>query len=130
MKLFFLVALIHLGGCQKILPHLTEAWTNLFLPHSEECIAESGVDPIVADNVFHSVPVDVTDTLRCYFKCVVEKLNFLLPNQEFDVQKYYDVLPGFDKSVIKACVDSHVEETDICAKVFTISFCIMEIATL
>ncbi|KAF5296851.1 hypothetical protein FQA39_LY12369 [Lamprigera yunnana] len=130
MKLFFLVALIHLSGSQKILPHLTEAWTNVALPHSEECIAESGVDPIVAYNVFHSVPVDVTDNLRCYLKCVVEKLNFLLPNQEFDTQKYYDAAPDIDKSIIKECVDSHIEETDICAKVFTITLCIMQIATV
>ncbi|KAF5296850.1 hypothetical protein FQA39_LY12368 [Lamprigera yunnana] len=128
MRLLIMVVFFHFGCSQKILPHLAAFWTNITLPHTEECIAESSMDPLAVVDLFHNVPVDDSRALRCFFKCLSAKLNMLLPNGEFDVHKYYKVAPDFEKHIIEGCVDGHLDETDICDKAFVIAFCIMQVA--
>ncbi|KAF5296834.1 hypothetical protein FQA39_LY12352 [Lamprigera yunnana] len=126
MKILLLIFLyIGLGSTQQIPSHLASSWTDIASPFSEICIVESKVDPVVVANVFQNVPVDVEQSLRCYFKCLGEKMGLLLPSQQYDAEKFSQLLPHLTKAQVYDCIDDHASKTDICLKAYLATNCIM-----
>ncbi|KAF5296849.1 hypothetical protein FQA39_LY12367 [Lamprigera yunnana] len=124
-----LIVYLHVGLAQKIPSHLAIDWTDLVAPHSEKCIVETEVDANVARNIFHDVPVEIDRTLRCYFKCLLENMEFLLPNGQLVHEKFIGVLPDFEREIVEKCVDTYNPEKDFCDKAFLVSSCIMTVAS-
>ncbi|KAF5296842.1 hypothetical protein FQA39_LY12360 [Lamprigera yunnana] len=70
-----------------ISPEAIKLWENISRNHNDECISTTNIDPVVLKRIVYNRTVPNDRNVYCYLRCIYEKLDFLLPNGEFDEDK-------------------------------------------
>ncbi|KAF5296856.1 hypothetical protein FQA39_LY12374 [Lamprigera yunnana] len=125
IKLPLLILFLHVATSQKIPPLVQTFWTEGILPNAEDCIVESKVDRAKLNDVLTVVPLPFDQNLGCFFNCITKKLQFVLPNGEYDEAKFFVLLPEYERPHLRQCIHGHTHESHPCKKIFWVYSCLM-----
>ncbi|KAF5278883.1 hypothetical protein FQA39_LY18337 [Lamprigera yunnana] len=126
MKIIIFSFLCYSAAFTKDVPdehkELLAQWVNITTIHMTECSAKTGVEESEIINAFETMVYPDKQSLKCYFKCAYEKLNFLNADGNF-VMPMLLTLPGISESIILECIDHVANESDLCKKVYDAIVC-------
>ncbi|KAF5290767.1 hypothetical protein FQA39_LY14610 [Lamprigera yunnana] len=124
-KLFSLLSVICAVQSNHVPPSVLSSWKTLIAPHVDQCIEETKIDREVAKSAFmNSTPPDKV-VFGCYFKCIDEKLGFLLPGGQYNKQVMVEKINHLTDKMADKCIAKTKSESDDCHKVYNMAHCII-----
>ncbi|KAK4879581.1 hypothetical protein RN001_007727 [Aquatica leii] len=124
MKLVIVLSAIVWSAYSITIPLSTvKSWYDVTAPYQETCIQESDVDPDIARNMLliNTLPNEMH--MRCYLKCLHEKLNFYLPNGDLDKDLMVKTFDHVTPEIGDMCFAKFGSEPDHCLKSYRIVMC-------
>ncbi|KAF5279793.1 hypothetical protein FQR65_LT03324 [Abscondita terminalis] len=104
--------------------YIRQSWVKMIDPILALCISESRGNPT---NVFKSLMNTevVNDSgLKCFYKCVALKLNFMeATTGEFQEKEMLRQIEGLTPEMYKKCNNQVKDEVDLCKKSFDMYMC-------
>ncbi|KAF5287965.1 hypothetical protein FQR65_LT12142 [Abscondita terminalis] len=110
----------------KLSDELMDDWNMITSVYVEDCIQESGVDRIVATNIFKDRLLLDIEHMPCFLKCLFDRYDFLSNNGDINVDKWVKVVEHLDHDLADVCLERHVGETELCTKVHHLVKCLAE----
>ncbi|KAF5278888.1 hypothetical protein FQA39_LY18342 [Lamprigera yunnana] len=118
-RIFGVLCLLSVAFAQSDIIQQTAAkWLEIFTIHKTECLAESGAMESDIINSFASLQLpDDNYNLKCYFKCVYRKLDFIDPDGTFHIPNLKTIPDTFEEMIVD-CAREVANESDLCLKVY------------
>ncbi|KAK4879397.1 hypothetical protein RN001_007543 [Aquatica leii] len=101
-------------------------WKALADVNANECILESGANPIIAKQMFENHKLVDEEHIRCYFKCLALKNEIMSKDGVFFEDEVIKKIPHVTKEIAQRCITKGRTEKDICKKTYLVAFCITE----
>ncbi|KAK5645690.1 hypothetical protein RI129_004154 [Pyrocoelia pectoralis] len=123
ITLIFFIATVDL----KLSPEVIVDWENFHIPHFDECVKETNVDPMVARLMLRQLHLPDENEFHCYLKCIYQR-NQLLTSDESDLN--YDQLVNFihlSPELVDKCIKVAKSEVEICRKTYIFVKCFLEV---
>ncbi|KAK4879582.1 hypothetical protein RN001_007728 [Aquatica leii] len=123
MKLILILSVVWSAYSASLPPSVIQSWNNVVAPYQETCIQESEVDPDIARNMFVRSELPNEEHMRCYLKCLHEKLNFYLPNGDLDKDLMVKTFVHITPEIGDMCFAKFGSEPNHCLKSYRIAIC-------
>ncbi|KAF5296848.1 hypothetical protein FQA39_LY12366 [Lamprigera yunnana] len=114
------------ASTNRVPSDVIEIWNMLVKDHNDECIANTNVDPIKIKAILIEAKIPYEENILCYIKCVYEKMNFLLPNGEFNMDELLGKASYLTQESVENCKKIANPETDVCRKSYLFAHCVIE----
>ncbi|KAF5296843.1 hypothetical protein FQA39_LY12361 [Lamprigera yunnana] len=126
MKLFGLMVLLSLTSAADISPFALNIWNDLIKDFHDECVAISNANPEQAKSIVRDIAVLKDRSVHCYLKCLYEKIDFLLPNGEFNKNDVVYEAHHLGIEGSKKCAADANPEKDVCTKAYIFGKCVVD----
>ncbi|KAF5296846.1 hypothetical protein FQA39_LY12364 [Lamprigera yunnana] len=127
MKVLTLIFIIFgFASANKLPSDIIEIWNMLVTDENDDCIVNTNVDPIKIKAIFIEAKIPYEENILCYIKCVYEKMNFLLPNGDFNINELLNKAPYLTQESVENCKKIANPETDVCRKSYLFAHCVIE----
>ncbi|KAF5290636.1 hypothetical protein FQR65_LT01926 [Abscondita terminalis] len=108
-------------------PDSAKAWADLVSKYKTECLCATKADPAVVERWLYKYSFPNDACLKCFIKCVTEKLGLLNYDGSVNVDANLaldSVIPKMSANMTYSCTNKTANVSDICEKAFQYSFCI------
>ncbi|KAK4873495.1 hypothetical protein RN001_015524 [Aquatica leii] len=99
-------------------------FTVVFRPHVSFCECETGVNVALVGRFFQNKEFSNDACLRCFFKCLLQKMEFLRYDGTISVADIILKLEISEEPILH-CVSQVQNETDLCIKAFLFLKCLL-----
>ncbi|KAK5642786.1 hypothetical protein RI129_008953 [Pyrocoelia pectoralis] len=109
----------------KVPSQYQKSWDAAASPYKQECIEETGVNKSYADRLFLYSEYHDDDNLKCYLKCLCERLEIVnISSGTWNKNEILKHISGVTDEIYKTCSDETQDESLLCQKCFDLSKCI------
>ncbi|KAK4877452.1 hypothetical protein RN001_009958 [Aquatica leii] len=106
--------------------YMRQSWLKVTDPIRTACICESGVNPTIALKSVLNTEVPNNPCLKCFFKCLAIKLNFMeATTGDFLKYELLRQVEGMTTEIFDKCNDKIKSEEDLCKKAFNMYMCLV-----
>ncbi|KAF5287966.1 hypothetical protein FQR65_LT12143 [Abscondita terminalis] len=105
---------------------LMDDWNYLTSLYADECIEESGINPMVKTTIFKDRLLLDIEHMPCFLKCLFEKYQILSNTGDIDVDIWVTVVKHLDHDLADLCLQRNAGESEICTKIHHIVQCLAE----
>ncbi|XP_031345822.1 uncharacterized protein LOC116172703 [Photinus pyralis] len=126
MNAVILLCFIMTAVEMNIRPEVIVDWENYHIPYFDECVEETGVDPMIPRLMFRQVNLPDEEDFHCYMKCIFERNNWMTSDGE-DIN--YETLAEavhVTPELIETCRTVADLESEICRKVYLVTKCAVD----
>ncbi|KAK4879408.1 hypothetical protein RN001_007554 [Aquatica leii] len=110
----------------KVPYELIDDWNALAAVYAEECLLESGSNSEVARKMFENHKLVDEEHIRCYFKCLMRKHNFMSEDGVLDEVQLIQGVQHITPEIARTCITKHGMEIDLCRKGYLVASCVAE----
>ncbi|KAK4879396.1 hypothetical protein RN001_007542 [Aquatica leii] len=116
--------ILHKVG-DNISPYAVSIWKGLTQAHNNECVKISKTNPDYIEKMLIDVHIVNERSFHCYMKCIYEKLNFMLPNGDIDVNYVLEKAPYMTRELTVKCAMEAKRVEDFCDKAYNVMHCVI-----
>ncbi|KAF5287972.1 hypothetical protein FQR65_LT12149 [Abscondita terminalis] len=123
--LLILLTLIFVVNAKVALPDdLMKEWKKVASRYEEECVEESGTDPIVAKTIFKNKRLLNEEQLGCFIECLNRKYGMLTPDGVFHMDVWLSTIKHLTPEVAVTCIKEHENVTNLCKRSYRLALCV------
>ncbi|XP_031346262.1 uncharacterized protein LOC116173122 [Photinus pyralis] len=120
---FAFAFVLALATAEKVPTATQQAWDTFTKPFSAECVAETGVKQEYADRLYLYGEYPEDHALKCYVKCISERLGILNAASGEWILDMVLRIPGITSEIFGTCNDETKADPDVCSKSFAVLKC-------
>ncbi|KAF5287974.1 hypothetical protein FQR65_LT12151 [Abscondita terminalis] len=105
-------------------------WNTLAAPFADVCVAESGANPIIAQNLFAEFQLLGEEHVQCYIKCLLQKYHVLTDDGVFDEDEIIKKIEHLTRDIADVCLEKHGNVEDLCKKSYLLAENTFRVATI
>ncbi|KAK4879407.1 hypothetical protein RN001_007553 [Aquatica leii] len=110
----------------KVPYELIDDWNALAAVYADECLSESGANSEIARKMFENHKLVDEEHIRCYFKCLMIKYNFMsedgVLNEDLLIKGVQHITP----EIAHTCITRYGNEMEVCRKGYLVASCVAE----
>ncbi|KAF5304154.1 hypothetical protein FQR65_LT18895 [Abscondita terminalis] len=119
--------LVCVAFAKKIPPPLVDSWNDFIGKVADVCIQETLSESETIKTMLTQNEFPVEESMHCFFKCLYEKYDIMLPNGEMVKDMMVKLIDHVTSEIANTCVDQAQSETSSCKKAHKIAACIVKV---
>ncbi|XP_031359248.1 uncharacterized protein LOC116182833 [Photinus pyralis] len=112
--------LLSTATSQKLPDGFLQMWRGLAGRFQPGCAEQNGVELEETRKIIERLEAPDEGPIHCYITCVLDNLNFLTPEGDFDTSVVVDRVHFFSSEVVDGCV---YDDEDRCRRVYMSTMC-------